>query len=421
MAGWTLPNVAPALTSGTYTATAEVTTDAGPQASSPVTFYVQAGSVVEPPPPDTTPPPQVTGTNLVRFGTGQLVLGWDASPAADLDHYEVWRRLTSGGYPGSPTDQPGGVLHLSTGLVDGTSYTYRVRALDHSGNAGAYSTEVSGAPAAAPGQVTGLSVVAQSGPTRITVSWDARPAIEGVSTYRVTRRVGTSETVSEVSGQTSFSDLNATVGTTYFYRVAGRDPAGNYGPDTAEQSATIAQPAGRTYGSGSYGDGTYGDTDPNAPAAPAFPATLVVVPTGVMVFWLPNVEPDLAGYLLERSVDGGSYQQIADTADTFWLDEGMGPVRTVQYRLRAYDLGGNRSPYSPPSVLLNLERYGRLGERRYVRVPALVRTVLAVFKRATVAVARHSTGVRITPRTTGVRVPAQERDVRIPPQDRTVE
>ncbi|MFJ8081842.1 PA14 domain-containing protein [Streptomyces sp. NPDC096205] len=89
---------------------------------------------------DATPPPAVTGLALTgtEYGT---VLRWDASPAADLAAYDVYRVLQE--YPGMPpagtperiaTVAPGTTEYADVQVVDDESWTYYVDAVDVDGN-----------------------------------------------------------------------------------------------------------------------------------------------------------------------------------------------------------------------------------------------------------------------------------------------
>ncbi len=96
----------------------------------------------EPPPDiaDTTPPtapgtpaPQPTSTNRVS-------LSWP--PATDdvgIAGYRLERSTGSGSTNFAQIATPGGNSHHDTGLLSGTTYNYRVRAADTSGNIGPYS------------------------------------------------------------------------------------------------------------------------------------------------------------------------------------------------------------------------------------------------------------------------------------------
>lgn len=93
----------------------------------------------ETPPGDTTPPAQVTG--LAGYGAILgMILSWNASAATDLAHYEVQMDDNSGFT--SPDTFKAKVTVLGLQQIAVGTYYFRVRAVDLSGNAGAYSSTV---------------------------------------------------------------------------------------------------------------------------------------------------------------------------------------------------------------------------------------------------------------------------------------
>jgi hypothetical protein len=92
---------------------------------------------------DTTPPSQVTGLTVTTTGPDQLDLSWDANTESDLDHYNVYRSLSSGsGF--SLTASTTTNSYSDTGLESSITYYYKVTAVDTSDNEGAASAEASG-------------------------------------------------------------------------------------------------------------------------------------------------------------------------------------------------------------------------------------------------------------------------------------
>ncbi len=94
------------------------------------------------PAPDTTPPSQPTGLTAVP-GRTQVTLTWNApAETDDVNNYEVWRSTsaTSGfAQAGTPT----GTTFTVGSLSRRTTYYFRVRAVDTSGNIGPFSATVS--------------------------------------------------------------------------------------------------------------------------------------------------------------------------------------------------------------------------------------------------------------------------------------
>ncbi len=100
------------------------------------------------PPPDTTPPAAPTGL-LAVAGTGEVQLDWNANAEPDLDGY-VLERSTSFGGPFAALH--GAVLeqtsYLDIDVANGTTYFYRLSAVDLSGNSSATGPVVDATPEA---------------------------------------------------------------------------------------------------------------------------------------------------------------------------------------------------------------------------------------------------------------------------------
>jgi hypothetical protein len=97
-----------------------------------------AGASCSAPPPDTTPPAAPSG--LIAAGaTGSIQLNWTGNPESDLASYSVYRADTPAGpfaliATGVPVSN-----YTDSGLPASTSRSYRVTALDTSGNESAQS------------------------------------------------------------------------------------------------------------------------------------------------------------------------------------------------------------------------------------------------------------------------------------------
>jgi len=117
---------------------------------------------------DVTPPAAPSGLTVTP-GDGQVNLSWSRNTEADFLRYRIY-----GGTATAPTAQVDstslGINDTSktiTGLSNGTTYYYRLTAVDSAGNESGYSSEVSGAPIAAFSDIAaGLTGVDNS-----SVSW----------------------------------------------------------------------------------------------------------------------------------------------------------------------------------------------------------------------------------------------------------
>lgn len=165
-----------------------------------------------------------------------------------------------------------------------------------------------------------------------TVSWGASSDAEGnLSGYRVERSYdgGSSWTgVGDAVSETSVTDAVAAGHTSVRYRVRAFDAGGLYSPWTVSRSAEINQPPAAPEAL-SVGTVTYGDY--------------------TALTWTAASDPDgsIAGYTLQRAVNGGEYAPVytgpavsyTDRAENWgWTD--------VQYRVRAEDNRGALSGWT---------------------------------------------------------------------------
>ena len=172
--------------------------------------------------------------------------------------------VTSDGFSVTPgVTSPAGTStansYSSTGLNPSTKYYYRVAAVDKAGNIGQLSSQISKTTATPPPpppppadttppvKVTGLTVTPVS-TSQLNLAWNKNPDsdVTHYNVYRsttngfsvnpgVTPAVGTSDT-------TLYSSSGLSSSTTYYYKVAAVDGAGNIGPVSDQGSGTTATP-----------------------------------------------------------------------------------------------------------------------------------------------------------------------------------
>ena len=175
--------------------------------------------------------PSVTGGNDSQ---GRPTLKWKAVSGAAK--YEIYRSYSRDGSYSKYSTQTSTAYTNSSYLTSGTTYYYKVRALDANGNAGPYSAAVSvtcrlklSAPS-----VTG----GKDSQGRPTLKWNA---VSGAAKYEVYRARSRSGTYTKYSTQTSTSYTNSsylTSGTTYYYKVRALGSDGSYGPYSSVASVT---------------------------------------------------------------------------------------------------------------------------------------------------------------------------------------
>jgi fibronectin type 3 domain-containing protein len=168
-------------------------------------------------------------------GNATVALSWTAS--TDAASYNVYRGTTSGGESTTPIAT--GITttaYSDTGLTNGTTYYYKVAAVNGGGTSG-YSNEASATPElAAPAAPTGLTATA--GNASVSLSWTASTGATSYNVYRGTTSGGESTTpIATGITTTAYSDTGLTNGTTYYYKVAAVNGGGTSGYSN-EASAT---------------------------------------------------------------------------------------------------------------------------------------------------------------------------------------
>ena len=203
--------------STTYTYEVFATDSAGNDSalSAPVTATMPRG-------PDHSPPEAPPSLVAHAVDAGTVHLTWEeATDDVGVAGYEVLRD-GSWSRPGwSATD------YADSTVDDSTSYTYRVRAVDTSGNVGNLSncSTVLTPDATPPAPVAGLAA-SPSGAHAIALTWQAAGRQRR---GRELPRLSATGSRSRWSRASAFTDTGLDDATTYQYRVAATDAAGNTG------------------------------------------------------------------------------------------------------------------------------------------------------------------------------------------------
>jgi len=177
-----------AATAKTYTPTSQdvgstlrVAVTASNTAGASVATSAATATVSGAPASDTTAPAAPTGLTATG-GAGSVSLDWVNSSEPDLAGYRVYRRNADGSWPTTPLTTTTVSNYTNSGLTNGTSYTYRVTAVDGSGNESAPSASVSATP-----------VTAGAGDPVVTAAGDiAGSATDGVATAEMIKGINPS-------------------------------------------------------------------------------------------------------------------------------------------------------------------------------------------------------------------------------------
>jgi glycosidase len=314
---------------------------------------------------DLTAPPAPDGLAAVE-GSLQVDLSWN--PVAGAAAYRIYRSpVRGGGYV--QVGETSATSFTDSGLVNGQTVYYVVRALDSAGNLGPASAEASALPHYTIGwanlqwppsiqhtisainrtpniygQVWIDGATSQPGPTpSLVAELGYGPQGSDPATDPNWIWIGTSFNVDagnndefvasllpEEVGQFDYAyRYTTTGGRDWLY--ADLDGTGNgYDPAQAGQLTV----------------NTSGDTTP--PAAPANLIVLAQSPAGVDLAWdAVSGDPSLYGYeVLRGSAAGGPYTQIARLTTNQYSDTSVTQNATYYYVVRAVDTSFNRSGYS---------------------------------------------------------------------------
>jgi PKD repeat protein len=146
---------------------------------------------------DTTPPSAPTWSYASATGSGSIAVWWgEASDDVAVTEYRLERCQGAGCSGFAQIAAGGGLFYLDSGLAAGTTYSYRVRAADAAGNAGAYSPVSSattesggdGGDVSPPTAPSGLwAVLGSSG---VVLGWTDAADDVGVREYLIERCAG---------------------------------------------------------------------------------------------------------------------------------------------------------------------------------------------------------------------------------------
>ena len=216
-------------------------------------------------------------------------------------------------------------FEFPTAQWTGKDITVAARAFGPNGKPSGWSNIV-GLPIVAPlPKVTGVVLTPTAKGMRVTWHDEAKQ-------FRILRQTEGTPGFTEVGTSTTpeFLDTTAEFGKTYHYMVQSFAGLGNHLEAQGEFSDAATM--------------LYKDTFP--PATPTG-VRATSSSTTVELSWDANAEPDLAGYRVYRSVDGGAFAKIADIGEIpTYSDRDVQSGKTYRYSIAAIDKDGNESEKS---------------------------------------------------------------------------
>ncbi len=264
------------------------------------------------------PPSAPSDLQVAVVSESELALTWQDN-SNNEDGFEVDRREGDGPFSRVATLPAQAASFDDTGLASNTEYHYRVRAVN-AGGASAYTPTIG--RFTLPSVPSGISAMATA-QQRIDLIWtdtSARP-----SAFRVERATGMSGTWTQIAvtavGASSYQDTGLPVFAEYRYRVRATNPSGD--------SASSNEASARTL--------------PLPPAAPTDLRIAQATQTTLTLGWTDRSGNEL-GFKVEQSDNGGEsfaqVRQLGANSDSVTVD-GLAPATTYQFRVRAFNAGGD--------------------------------------------------------------------------------
>lgn len=253
-------------------------------------------------------------TNLVAVaGNASVSLTWDAVTGATS--YKVFRSLTSGSFSPTPTATVTTTSFNDSGLANGTTYYYVVKAV-----VGGVDSAASNQAQAIPYLSPPVAYYAHANGASAVLLWSAPT---GATSYNVLRSIVSGGSYSTVPGgsgitATTFTDSGLTIGTTYYYVVTANYSNGTSANSNQVSATPIATPTGLA---ASAGDGV------------------------VSLSWTGVA--GAGSYYINRSTSAsGPFDYIADSFSVAYSDANVLDTVTYYYCVQAVSSSGDVSANS---------------------------------------------------------------------------
>jgi hypothetical protein len=265
--------------------------------------------------PASTPPSTPSGLIATAAGDNQIDLLWSDN-SNNESSYEVERSPNGVSFSLIASLPANATGYSDGGLAAGSTWSYRVRAVNGAGGSGysntASATTTQPTPPSAP---SGLGATAAS-TSQINLGWTDNADNEtGYDVERSTDGSNFSLVTTLSADATSYSDIGRAAGTTYWYRVRAVNAAGNSGYSNTA-SATTPQPT--------------------PPAAPSGLGAAAAGSDRIDLSWSDNAN-DETSFEVERSTDGSNFSPLTSRPANVssYSDTGLQPNTTYWYRVRA--------------------------------------------------------------------------------------
>jgi len=291
-----------------------------------------------------------SGLSAAPASATQINLSWVDNSSNETGFY-IERKTGSGGTYAQIGSVGAGVKsYASTGLTAGTTYYYRVRAYNGSGNSGysneAYATTTTSTSGCS-SSTTAISVgTTQSGTLAATDCQSTLRAGRYYDNFTFAATAGTTYTITMTSSFDNYLYLLNSAGAQLAYNddYSGTNARILYTPTT---SGTLTIQA-TSYGSAATGSYTVALSGGSAlPTAPSGLSAAPASATQINLSWVDNSSNETGFYIERKTGSGGTYAQIGSVGAGVksYASTGLTAGTTYYYRVRAYNGSGN-SGYS---------------------------------------------------------------------------
>lgn len=297
-----------------------------------------------------------TGLTANPSSSKSISLSWTApsnNGGSTITGYVVEYKIGAGTYSVLiPNNSLTTYLHM--GLTTGTTYTYRVSAINSIGTS-APSNEASAVPTKTyiP---TGLTAVAVS-PTQIYLSWipPSETFGQSIGGYRIDQKLFSNvfNTIVDNTGNTTnYSIKNLSTGKTYTFVVIALFPEGVSSNPSLEASAT---PTSTSIPPPTSTQPPIPTPQSSLPNTPTGLNVAKISPSSVQLSWIApsnNGKPSVTGYYIEYKVDSGAWSVLtANTGtSTSYVHTGLA-AGTFTYRVSAINSAGTGNPSTEASII----------------------------------------------------------------------
>jgi len=287
----------------------------------------------------TTQPVAPTGVTATVSSTASIIVSWSSVTSAIS--YRVYCSIASSdNYELVSTQSTTSYTHSS--LTAGTTYYYKVAAVNSGGEGSKSDVVFATTPPLAPTDVTAKANSASS----ITIDWSSVTSAVSYNIYRGATYSGTYELVG-TSATASYENIGLTANTAYYYKVAAVNSGGE-SPQSSYVTATtlLAAPTGVTAVANST--------------------------SSITISW--SSVAGATGYRVYRSgTSDGTYTEVGSSSSTSYTNTGLTAGTTFYYKVAAYNSGGEGSK----SNMVSVATYVSIGGQIYKTVVIGLQTWMA--------------------------------------------